>query len=54
MSHEVLTVVIDASTAGEVDWAEFRKSEKWENVFNGRAATRDCIDKWRPQLDSTH
>ena len=32
--------------------AEFRKSEKWENVFNGRATTSGRMEKWRPQVDS--
>ena len=31
---------------------EFRKSEKWENVFNGRATTGGRMDKRRLQLDS--
>ena len=31
---------------------EFRKSEKWENVFNGGATTSGRMDKWRPRLDS--
>jgi len=34
--------------------AEFRKSEKWENVFNGGATTSGPMDKRRPQLDSIH
>jgi len=32
--------------------AEFRKSERWENVFNGRRTTSGRVDKQRPQLDS--
>jgi len=43
---------VDVSTGGEICWAEFRKSEKQENVFNGRATTSGHIDKQRPQLDS--
>jgi len=54
MSHEVLTIVVDVSTGGEVCWAEFRKSEMWENVFNGGATTSGHMDKRRPQLDSAH
>ena len=34
--------------------AEFRKSEKWENVFKGGATTGGRMDKRRPQLDSAH
>jgi len=52
--HEVLTVVVDVSTGGEICWAEFRKSGKWENVFNGGASTSGCMDKQRPQVDLTH
>jgi len=33
--------------------AEFRKSEKWENVFNGGRKTSGRVDKQRLQLDST-
>ena len=33
--------------------AEFRKLEKWENVFNGGRTTSGRVDKQRPQLDST-
>jgi len=32
--------------------AEFRKSEKWENVFNGGATTGGRMDKRRLRLDS--
>jgi len=30
----------------------FRKSEMWENVFNGGATTSGCMDERRPPLDS--
>jgi len=32
--------------------AEFRKLERWENVFNGGATTSGRMDKQRPQLGS--
>ena len=34
--------------------AEFRTSEKWQDVFPRVAGTSSCMDKRRLQLDSVH
>jgi len=50
--HKSSDCSVDVPTGGEVCSAKIRKSEMWENVFNGGATTSGCMDKWRPQLDS--
>jgi len=50
--HESSDCSVDVSTGGEVYWAKIRKSEMWENVFNGGATPSGRVDKQRLQLDS--
>jgi len=52
--HESSDCRVDGLYGDKVVGAEFQKSEKWENVFNGGATTSGRMDKRRPQLDSTH
>jgi len=43
---------VDGLYGGQTSWGGIPKIGKWENVFNGGAATSGHMDKRRPPLDS--